>query len=52
MASPLLQGGLKTRRLGDKVAWRQGGLEIPIKVSVTWDCLEKLSILEAKVKDV
>ena len=36
MASPLLQGGL----------------EIPIKVSVTWDCLEKLSILVAKVKDV
>ena len=30
----------------------QGGLEIPIKVSVTWDCLEKLSILVAKVKDV
>ena len=36
MASPLLQGGL----------------EIPIKVSVTWDCLEKLSILVAKLKDV
>ena len=36
MASPLLQGGL----------------EIPIKVSVTLDCLEKLSILVAKVKDV
>ena len=36
MASPLLQGGL----------------EIPIKVSVTWDCLGKLSILVAKVKDV
>ena len=30
----------------------QGGLEIPIKVFVTWDCLEKLSILVAKVKDV
>ena len=30
----------------------QGGLEIPIKVSVTWDCLEKLSVLVEKVKDV
>jgi len=36
MASPLLQGGL----------------EIPIKVSVTWDCPDKLSILVAKVKEV
>ena len=30
----------------------QGGLEIPIKVSVTWDEPEKLSILVAKVKEV
>ena len=30
----------------------QGGLEIPIKVSVTWDESEKLSILLAKVKGV
>ena len=30
----------------------QGGLEIPIKVSVTWDAAEKLSILAAKVKEV
>ena len=30
----------------------QGGLEIPIKVSLTWEELEKLSILAAKVKEV
>jgi len=30
----------------------QGGLEIPIKVSVTWDCPENLEILIEKVKDV
>ena len=30
----------------------QGGLEIPIKVSVTWDEPKKLSILVAKVKEV
>ena len=30
----------------------QGGLEIPIKISVTWDEPEKLSILVAKVKEV
>ena len=30
----------------------QGGLEIPIKVSVTWYEPEKLSILVAKVKEV
>ena len=30
----------------------QGGLEIPIKVSVTWDSPENLSILMEKVKDV
>ena len=30
----------------------QGGLEIPIKVSITWDEPEKLSVLVAKVKEV
>ena len=30
----------------------QVGLEIPIKVSVTWDEPEKLSILVAKLKEV
>ena len=30
----------------------QGGLEIPVKISVTWDEPEKLSILVAKVKEV
>ena len=30
----------------------QGGLEIPIKVSVTWDEPKKLSILVVKVKQV
>ena len=30
----------------------QGGLEIPIKVSVTWDEPEKLLILVAKMKEV
>ena len=30
----------------------QGGLEIPIKVSVTWDEPEKLSVLVVKVKEV
>ena len=30
----------------------QGGLEIPIKVSVTWDNPENLSILKEKVQDV
>ena len=30
----------------------QGGLQIPIKVSVTWDEPGKLSILVAKVKEV
>ena len=30
----------------------QGGLEIPVKVSVTWDEPEKLSVLVAKVKEV
>ena len=30
----------------------QGGLEIPIKVSVTWDCPENLAILMEKVKEV
>ena len=30
----------------------QDGFEIPIKVSVTWDEPEKLSILVAKVKEV
>ena len=30
----------------------QGGLEIPIKVSVTWDELKRLSILVAKFKEV
>ena len=30
----------------------QGGLEIPIKVSVTWDEPEKLSVSVAKVKEV
>ena len=30
----------------------QGELEIPVKVSVTWDEPEKLSILAAKVKEV
>ena len=30
----------------------QGGLEIPIKVSVTWDSSENLSILKEKVQDV
>ena len=30
----------------------QGRLEIPIKVSITWDEPEKLSILVAKMKEV
>ena len=30
----------------------QGGLEITIKVSVTWAAAEKLSILAARVKEV
>ena len=30
----------------------QGGLEIPIKVSVTWDEPKKLSVLVVKVKEV
>ena len=30
----------------------QSGLEIPIKVSVTWDEPGKLSILVAKVKEI
>ena len=30
----------------------QGGLDIPIKVSVTWDEPEKLSVLVVKVKEV
>ena len=30
----------------------QGGLEIPVKISVTWDEPEKLSVLVAKVKEV
>ena len=30
----------------------QGRLEIPIKVSITWDETEKLSILVAKMKEV
>ena len=30
----------------------QGGLEIPIKVTVTWAKVEKLSILAAKVEEI
>ena len=30
----------------------QGELEIPVKVSVTWDEAEKVSILAAKVKEL
>ena len=30
----------------------QGGLEIPIKVSITWDSPENLSVLKEKVQDV
>ena len=30
----------------------QGGLEIPIRISVTWDSPENLSILIEKVKEV
>ena len=30
----------------------QGGLEIPIKVTVRWAAVEKLSVLAAKVKEV
>ena len=30
----------------------QGGLEIPIKVTITWAKVEKLSILAAKVEEI
>ena len=53
----LLGGGIKLEAEYDKVKPMasplvQGGFEIPIKVSVTWNEPEKLSILVAKVKEV